>query len=96
VTVFFGAARPRSIGSRQRKIDRLMPIVVETEQIPNRRNSLSIQERDFLTDRGDGSSLRVKKIARTIQRVIMAQNNRVGVRGRVGKSYLRPSTQYSR
>jgi hypothetical protein len=39
VTVFFAAARRRSIGSRQRKIDRLMPIVVETEQIPNRRNS---------------------------------------------------------
>jgi hypothetical protein len=38
VTVFFGNCRDGSVGGRQKKIDRLIPIVTETEQIVDRRN----------------------------------------------------------
>jgi hypothetical protein len=39
------------------------------------------QERKFLTDRRGGSSLCAEKFAPIIQRVIMPQNNRVGLTG---------------
>jgi hypothetical protein len=41
-----------------------MPIVAETEQIGIGEIFLEIQERKFLTDRGDGSSSLAKKISR--------------------------------
>jgi hypothetical protein len=37
-TVFFGNCRYGSVGGRQKEIDRLIPIVAETEQIVDRRN----------------------------------------------------------
>src|ERR1700730_4451671 len=42
---------------------------------------VGIQQRKFLTDRADGSSLRAEKFALLDQRMMIAQNNRVGVRG---------------
>jgi hypothetical protein len=38
VTVFFENCRYGSVGGRQKEIDRLIPIVAETEQIVDRRN----------------------------------------------------------
>jgi hypothetical protein len=38
VTVFFGNCRYGSVGGRQKKTDRLIPIVAETEGIVGRRN----------------------------------------------------------
>jgi hypothetical protein len=42
-----------SAAVKEKSVD-LMMIVIETEQIPNLRNSLLIQEHGFLTDRGGG------------------------------------------
>jgi hypothetical protein len=54
VTVFFGVAGVGSPAAVSEKIDRLMLIVVEIEQIPNRRNSLLNSRARF----SDGSGIR--------------------------------------
>jgi hypothetical protein len=80
LTVFFSRDAPHGVKQRTAEIGRSSSIVAETEQIPNRRNSSLNSRAQILTDRGDGSSLGVQKFALLNQRVIIDQNNRVGVR----------------
>ena len=63
VTVFFSAKPMTPLSPQILKIDRSTPIVPETEQILNRRNSLLKQKRKFLTDRGVGLGLTQEKFA---------------------------------
>jgi hypothetical protein len=81
VTVFFGNCRYGSVGGRQKKIDRLIPIVAETEQIVDRRNWY-LKSRAQISD---GSARRFfvvrRKIALLNQRVTIALNHRVGATG---------------
>ena len=59
-----------------------MPIVLEAEQIPNRRNS-PLNSRALIFDGSGETVLRRarKDFALLDQRVMIAQNDRVGVRG---------------
>jgi hypothetical protein len=57
------------------KIDRLMPIVSETEQIPPRPNFPLKSKARIFDGSGDGSLSRMEKIAVLDQRVLIAQNN---------------------
>jgi hypothetical protein len=68
------AARADSaIAPRQpRKIDQLMPIVAEIEQIPSRRNSRLKSRAQISADRGDGSSSDAEKFALRNQRATIA------------------------
>jgi hypothetical protein len=49
LTVFSASSPTAPFSPKISKIDRLMPLVIETEQISNRRNSLLKQEMKFLT-----------------------------------------------
>jgi hypothetical protein len=64
---------------RMSKINRLMPTVAETERIPNRRNS-RLKSRSRISD-GPGRRFFIVcgKFFMSDQRVITAQNNRVGM-----------------
>jgi len=62
LTVFLQPSRQRYRGRRPRKIDQLMPIVAEIEQIPSRRNSRLKSRAQYLMDWGDGSSSHAEKI----------------------------------
>jgi hypothetical protein len=55
VTVFLDLQASNPSAAVSEKIDRLMPIVVEVEQIPNRRNSPLNSRARFSDDRGYGS-----------------------------------------
>jgi hypothetical protein len=65
-------SRQRYRGRRPRKIDQLMPIVAEIEQIPSRRNSRLKSRAQISADRGDGSSSHAEKFALRNQRATIA------------------------
>ena len=56
LTVFLTSRRKRAVQVDEIEMDRLTPIVADTERIRNRANSLAKSGAQFLTDRGDGSS----------------------------------------
>jgi len=67
----FAAKPPTPFSSENSKIDRSMPIVVETKQISDRRNFPSKSKAEISDGVGGGFDHRQEKFAAMNQRVIM-------------------------
>jgi hypothetical protein len=75
----FGRLETPLLRRTPRKIDQPISIVFETEQSRIAEIPLWIQEREFLTDPGYGSSSSAERFSSMDQCVMMLQNNRVGM-----------------
>jgi hypothetical protein len=79
LTVFFVVRSVTAFSPESSEIDQLIAIVVETEQISNCQN-LPLNSRAQISDGSERRSFVVrKKFTQLNQRIMIAQNNRVGL-----------------